>query len=763
MPDSLVCSSNALEIPISVKTINNIPHGATAIITAQLSETGGQTITKDTTIIGDSTINTSYIKQDFLFPSSGPGAHYITQDAWMVYGPDTFHIDSFAGYTGNYSYGPQLCKTISGRMFADINSNCQYDSADVVLKNRPLKKDYTKIYYTDNNGEYVISQRINTPFNFWAEEAVPGGGFYYAPACSTDVYHSGQIDADTTINFIYRDSISSIIGTEAFFQNGIADACALPANRELMTVYQAGNVSDYNVKVDFGDGSDTTVHVFGESFRFYHTYNSHGTFYPIANFIFEDTILRSPIYEPIKIYGSCGSVTGKVFNDVDLNCNFDPAVDTVLGNVMLVCRILNPKIELYTYTDSAGDYGFDVPDSVDYEIALGGTNASGVYSYGYNYGNQSCPALHQESTLSDSLNFGVACYPSQRDFVVNSSGWGFRPGFAGHITANVVNKSCTSENGTLKYVLDPKEVFESSTPSPSRINGQELEWDFTNLNSQATFNVYITFRIDSTQQIGDSVCHLAFANPLSGDANPADNEQVMCDVIRGSYDPNDKTAYLAGSSAPVSNLLPTQKDLVYRLRFQNTGTDTAFNIYLVDTIDNNLDLRTLHVISASHPMNTFVSPERVIRFEFNDILLPDDKTNEPLSHGYVNYSISLKDNLALGTQIHNTGYIYFDYNQAVVTNTTENTIRDPSSVGELGKNNFFSAYPNPANNVLTINLAAGIESGNMSMIDLLGKTAMEQSILGSISLNINHLPSGVYIIQVETEAGRGTSKLIISR
>jgi hypothetical protein len=47
------------------------------------------------------------------------------------------------------------------------------------------------------------------------------------------------------------------------------------------------------------------------------------------------------------------------------------------------------------------------------------------------------------------------------------------------------------------------------------------------------------------------------------------------------------------------------------------------------------------------------------------------------------YSIKLLNNLPIGTQIKNTAYIYFDFNEAVITNTTVNTLSVNVGVEEL--------------------------------------------------------------------------------
>ena len=64
----------------------------------------------------------------------------------------------------------------------------------------------------------------------------------------------------------------------------------------------------------------------------------------------------------------------------------------------------------------------------------------------------------------------------------------------------------------------------------------------------------------------------------------------------------------------------------------------------------------------------------VIRFVFDSIYLVDSVHNEPLSHGFVEFSIQQKPNNPDGTKILNTAAIYFDNNDPVITNQVFHTI-----------------------------------------------------------------------------------------
>jgi len=160
-----------------------------------------------------------------------------------------------------------------------------------------------------------------------------------------------------------------------------------------------------------------------------------------------------------------------------------------------------------------------------------------------------------------------------------------------------------------------------------------------------------------------------------------------------------------------------EETLFYHINFQNTGTDTAFNIVLRDTLDTDLDILTFVPGSGSHSYTYFIDDARELTFTFADILLPDSNVNEPGSHGFVEYAIRPKTSVSNGTLIKNTTGIYFDFNPPVITNTVTNRIGTTTIHGmvygdlntngvqnqnESGKENWIVVLRNSiTNNVIT--------------------------------------------------------------
>ena len=151
------------------------------------------------------------------------------------------------------------------------------------------------------------------------------------------------------------------------------------------------------------------------------------------------------------------------------------------------------------------------------------------------------------------------------------------------------------------------------------------------------------------------------------DLDPETTE--VCMIIRDSYDPNDKRVHPGGITA--SGYVSETDPLNYTIRFQNTGTISAIDIIVVDTLSSNLDLSTLNVIGASHSFTYEITgmDAHVLAFSFDNINLPDSTSDEPGSHGYVSFSMEPDSLIVPGTLIENTTDIYFDFNVAVRTDT----------------------------------------------------------------------------------------------
>lgn len=147
---------------------------------------------------------------------------------------------------------------------------------------------------------------------------------------------------------------------------------------------------------------------------------------------------------------------------------------------------------------------------------------------------------------------------------------------------------------------------------------------------------------------------------------------IDCQQNRGSFDPNDKIGYPIGYDT--ANYILPNTSIEYKINFQNTGTDTAFNIVIYDKISRYLDINTLKPEASSHPYTYQRIDSTLVKFTFENINIVDSVHNEPKSHGFIKFNIKQKKDNPVGTIIYNNANIYFDRNMPIATNTTRHTI-----------------------------------------------------------------------------------------
>ncbi len=139
-----------------------------------------------------------------------------------------------------------------------------------------------------------------------------------------------------------------------------------------------------------------------------------------------------------------------------------------------------------------------------------------------------------------------------------------------------------------------------------------------------------------------------------------------CREVIGAFDPNQKTVVPTGIGP--DRLLPANRPIRYTIDFQNTGTDTAFRVRLIDQLSEKLDPRTFRPVAASHPYTWRIVDEYLLNVLFDPIALPDSNINEPGSHGFFTFEIDQVPDLPDGTWIENTASIIFDANPEILTN-----------------------------------------------------------------------------------------------
>ncbi len=250
--------------------------------------------------------------------------------------------------------------------------------------------------------------------------------------------------------------------------------------------------------------------------------------------------------------------------------------------------------------------------------------------------------------------------------------------------------------------------------------------------------------------------------PLS-DANPFIGND--CTDNRGAFDPNDKQGFPIGVGT--EHNVHSNTDIEYFVRFQNTGTDTAFTVRVLDTLSQHLDPASVRVLATSHPSEFAILEGNVVQFLFNNILLPDSNVNQVASNGFLKFRIAQKTDLPEGIRIENTAHIYFDFNEAVVTNTTFHTINDHLlTVGiddPLQAGSHVKVFPNPTADEATFLFENVISNGRFELKNQIGQSVRFAKFSGTqYRFERAGLQSGIYFFSIMQENGATyTGKILV--
>jgi len=267
------------------------------------------------------------------------------------------------------------------------------------------------------------------------------------------------------------------------------------------------------------------------------------------------------------------------------------------------------------------------------------------------------------------------------------------------IGSNISYRIEYSNSGTLvatgtkiKFIKSTKSVISSSTPAFSNISGDTLTWNLNTLNAAAhgAIQLDLVTAPPPMTSAGDSMYSVAYITQNDPDIKSSDDTVKLRQIIIASYDPNDKSESHGGYISQAQILDGSY--LNYTIRFQNTGTDTAFKVVIRDTLPADLDFNSLQMIAASHDYVLSITDGNKLEWQFKNILLPDSNVNEKASHGYISFRVKPLSIVPNGTLIKNQSHIYFDLNPVVNTNTVQTLVRDLPQAPPKPSLNLDTAY-----------------------------------------------------------------------
>lgn len=406
------------------------------------------------------------------------------------------------------------------------------------------------------------------------------------------------------------------------------------------------------------------------------------------------------------------------------------------------------------------------------------TNAEGQYRFDVDEGycEVSADPMHNWFLTTDSSVFHLAvdtadlcCY----DFGLNSlivneaididlSSTSSRCFFPNTYIIHLENTGTVAFNTIIVFKPDTACQLNSFVPPPYYQSTDSIVWKVNNLLPfmSLTFSATGT----NTTVLGDTlfstvdVYNTANNVLLSGD--------TLIQIITCSFDPNDKACQPLGIDTAHFTLM--DEWLEYTIRFENSGTDTAFNIVVRDTLSSHLDPSTFRMISSDKQVEASVNPGGALQFVFPDVNLPYLSIDTLGSQGFVKYKVKAFATTPDPTRVTNEAHIFFDFNPAIITNTTWNTLtRTLPTIGinEVQASQSMRVYPNPFSGSAKVVIAEKIGGPYIAtLLDVTGKTIEKWTIADNeFSFDSDNKYHGIFILELRNKSGVviGHTKLVI--
>ena len=392
----------------------------------------------------------------------------------------------------------------------------------------------------------------------------------------------------------------------------------------------------------------------------------------------------------------------------------------------------------YYYTSATGSTKISLP--------LGQTNTLRIKQAGVPY--------YQPSACSDSVlsitttsKAAIPAYffqtPSSPAYdvaahIVGQTGWRARHGFYEDFYLILKNNGTENINQlTALFNYPLHSTFFSSTLAPLTNVGGACSFLVTNLKPGEQKTIVVKLLNTTALVTGSTINFSLQVGIPQTDANPVNNLFNLPQVVVGAYDPNNKLVNR-------ERVAQWGGELQYQINFQNLGTDTATRVVVVDTLPAEVFPGTFRLLASSDNVEVQLH-NRLIHFVFDKINLPDSATAGDESKGFVQFAITMQDQLNSTDTIKNRAHIFFDFQPAVITNYARTYYHFPFGEEELALSTF-SVYPNPSTGLFTLKTKNG---GAFTLHNSLGQVVWQGDLEGNFApqtIDLGHLKSGMYYL-----------------
>ncbi len=642
------------------------------------------------------------------------------------------------GITFNFSTIASMApgEEITNLIAYKIGSFCFFQSQVMVIATAAS----TNYAITDLSSDPNYYDNFYGQGSYYNDFFTYNNSFFYANGQQDGTYvdanNNSIVDVGDVINYTYNVYNSSGMACEIFDNNAIIDNSFFP----------------------FGSGFTNGIHyITAAEVALGYVYNTSNVIgygqCDLGTSLYDASYCACPNPDSANIVTP---LTSDLPNQISGKVKFNSANDNCTTGLNFPNRRVNTTDGTYTYStysDTTGDYHILIPNSGNYTTtALTNLNANFT-------SNPASVTITSNGTGIDynNTNFCISSAANYSDLTVNMFNINQAiPGNLAHYRISYYNNGSTNLNGSIQLTYNnSKLTLAGANPTQNSSTASTLTWNYTNLLpfEYRYIDLSLNVLIPPTVNVNDVLAFTVVANPTAGDNVPANNTLSWNQTVRSSFDPNDKTVIEGATITPSQ----TANYLTYVTRFQNTGNANATTVVVKETLDPKLDWNTFEPIASSHTSNIQIKNGNQVTYTFSNIDLPYEMANATASHGWMSYRIKPKSNVVINDIMSSKSDIYFDYNAPIITNTVSTQVTALGTTDYIKTN--FKVYPNPAANYLIIEANANMEA-HYQIMDVNGKVLQSNSIESMKPIDISTLQSGFYLVNILTQQGKGTYKLI---